>query len=195
VQTDIQIYTNSMARIRERIDFIADMNTNKIEVGSTAFKAELMFVQFRKILEEIAFSTLAANRDEYEKLHANFAVHWKAKAILKELRALNPDFYPVPHKPPVKTGGKTFFGSVQDGFMTPDEFVTLYQASSEVIHTRNPYKGGDPTIRAKYTVAEWIKRIQKLLTWHRAQLINGSVWVVNIPPTGHVNVWAGAPNP
>jgi hypothetical protein len=77
--------------------------------------------------------------------------------------------------------------------MTPDEFVRLYQASSEVLHTRNPYKEGDPTIQAKYTVQEWVSRIQRLLLWHRVQLLSGDTWVVNIPPAGNVHAYPASP--
>ena|SRR5215469_3175866 len=191
--TDIQLYVNSMARIRERINYVQTVNVNKIEVGSTVFKAELMFLNLRKVLEEIAFSTLAANKDVYSTAYTNFSTHWKAKAILEELKKLNTNFYPVALKDPISAGHDRHFEPIQDGYMTPDEFVTLYQASSEVLHTRNPYKEGDPTVQAKYTVQEWVWRIQTLLSLHRVQLLNGSLWIVNIPPTGNVHAWPATP--
>ncbi len=61
--SDIQLYVNSMARVRERINFVQTVNVNQINIPSNAFKGELMFLQFRKVLEEIAFSTIAAHKD------------------------------------------------------------------------------------------------------------------------------------
>ena len=84
---------NSMARVRERINFVQTVNVNKIDVGSIALKAELMCLNFRKVLEEIAFSTLAANKDAYSELYSDFSQHWKAKAIVEKLKKLNPNFY------------------------------------------------------------------------------------------------------
>jgi hypothetical protein len=77
--------------------------------------------------------------------------------------------------------------------MTQDEFVELYQVSSQVLHSRNPYDGSDPTIQAKYTVAEWVTRIQRLLSWHNIELIDETRWLVNIPPEGNVQAWPAAP--
>jgi hypothetical protein len=77
--------------------------------------------------------------------------------------------------------------------MTPDEFVTLYEAASEVLHTRNPYKEGDMVIQAKYTVEDWVARIQRLLSWHNVQLLSGGVWVVNVSATGDVHAYPAAP--
>jgi hypothetical protein len=82
--SDVQIYVNSMARIRERINFIQAVNVNQINIPSTGFKGEFMFLQFRKVLEEIAFSSLAANKDKYTEVYTDFATHWNAKKILKK---------------------------------------------------------------------------------------------------------------
>jgi hypothetical protein len=191
--SDVQLYVNSMARIRERIDFIQALNVNQINIPSTAFKGEFMFLQFRKVLEEIAFSTIATNKDTYSALHANFSVHWKARGILEEVKKLNAEFYPIPLQEPISAGNNQHFELVTDGFMTPEEFVTLYQVSSEVLHSRNPYKQGDPTIQAKYTVQEWVSRIQKLLALHRVQLLNGDMWIVNIPQTEKVKAFPASP--
>jgi hypothetical protein len=192
---DIQLYVNSMARIRERISFIQTVNVNKIEVGSTAFKGELLFLNFRKVLEEIAFSSLAANKDKYTEAWAEFATHWNAKKILRKLDQLNPNFYPVGLNAPVEVApGQKHFEPIPNGFMDRDEFVELYQISSQVLHTRNPYDLSDPTIQAKYTVADWVTRIQKLLSWHNVELIDQTRWVVHIPPEGNVQAWAAVPS-
>lgn len=74
-----------MARIRERINFIQTLNVNKIEVGSTAFKGDLMFLNLRKVLEEIAFSSLASNKGKYTEASADVATHWNTKKILTKL--------------------------------------------------------------------------------------------------------------
>jgi hypothetical protein len=40
--SDVQLYVNSMARIRERINFIQTVEINKINIPSTAFKGEVI---------------------------------------------------------------------------------------------------------------------------------------------------------
>lgn len=188
-ETDVKIYANAMAGIRDRINFIQTVDANNIRLPSTDYKAEVMFLQFRKVLEEIAFSTIAANKDAYSRLRANFSVHWKAKAILEQVKKLNPNFYPVPIKHQNTIGNEHHFDVITGGYMTPDEFVTLYEVSSEMLHTRNPYRDGDEIIQTKYTVQEWVTRIQTLLSWHGTHLLNRESWFIQIPETGPVHAY------
>jgi hypothetical protein len=100
-----RLYANSMSRIRQRIDLVQQVLNREIELGSEAFDAELVYLQLRKVLEEIAFSSLAANKAEYSTLHANFAKHWKAEKILQVLEGVNADFYPQPLAAPISAKG------------------------------------------------------------------------------------------
>ena len=128
----------------------------------------------------MAFSSLVANKEKYSETNAKFSEHWNASRILDTMRKLNPGFYPVPLEAPIWNGHAHHFEPINEGFLTEDDFATLYQASSEVLHTRNPYRESDPTIQVKYTVAEWISRIQALLSWHQVVLLDGGSWVVHI---------------
>ena len=179
--SDAQIYCDCMVRIRHRINVVQTIMSGGIKIGHADQTAELIFVQFRKTLEEIAFATLSANKEKYAEVHANFSKHWRAKDMLAVMDSVNPNFYPVPLQAPIQTApGQKHFEPLTDGFVARDDFVHLYNCSSEALHTRNPYKEGDPTINIKYTVQEWIARFQRLLSWHYATLLNGDVWVVNI---------------
>ena len=193
--SDIQIYCDCMARIRDRINVVQTIMSGGIKIGLADQTAELIFVQFRKSLEAIAFATLSANKEKYSEVHANFAKHWRAKDMLAVLEAINPNFYPVPIPPPVATSpGHKFIGPpLADGFLTKDDFVFLYNCSSQGLHTRNPYKEGDKTINIKYTAQEWVARFQKLLSWHTSELLNGDRWIVNVSGEGRVQAWPVSP--
>ena len=39
-----------------------------------------------------------------------------------------------------------------------------------------------------YTVDEWLARLEGLLRWHRIQLVDGALWLVNMPESGNVHV-------
>ncbi|MEO8097221.1 MAG: hypothetical protein ABI811_05925 [Acidobacteriota bacterium] len=191
-----------MAEIRDRINVVQTIMASGIHIGLPGKPhlqdqtAELIFVQFRKVLEGIAFASLSANREKYSEVHANFAKHWRAKEMLAVMDTLNPGFFPVPLAAPIETSpGHCYFseGAV-DGAFTREDFAVLYQASSEILHTRNPYREGDPTINIKYAVQEWVVRLQTLLTWHRTQLLNGEMWVVQIPGEGKVRTIGGVPD-
>jgi hypothetical protein len=199
--SDIQIYCDTMAQIRDRINVVQTIMSSAIHIGvpgQPALKdqtAELIFVQFRKVLEGIAFASLSANKDKYSEVHANFSKHWRAKEMLAVMDTVNPGFYPIPLPPPVQTSpGNYYFGEpVADGFFTREDFIFLYKCSSEALHTHNPYREDDQTINIKYTVQEWVARLQKLLGWHRTHLLNNDVWVVQIPSAGKVRTVACVP--
>jgi len=156
---------------------------------------KLIFIQFRKCLEEIAFASLSANKEKYSEVYDNLAKHWRAKDMLAVLDKVNPNFYPVPSPAPVQTApGQHLFGEpLSDGFVTREDFVLLYNCSSEILHTRNPYRQGDPVIDAKHTLQEWVSRFQKLLSWHWVQFLNGDRWVVNVPGEGPVTTYSAIP--
>ncbi len=193
--TDIQIYCDCMARIRNRMNVVDRIMSGGISVGHQDQMAELIFVQFRKSLEEVAFATLSANREKYSAVRANFSRHWRAKDMLAVMDGVNPNFYPVPLPPPDETspGQKHFGEPLTDGFHTKEDFILLYNSSSEALHVRNPYREGDATINIKYTVQEWIARFQRLLLWHNTELLNGDRWVVHMPAEGLVRGWSASP--
>lgn len=195
METDIQSYCDCMARLRHRINIVQKIMSGGIQIGHADQIAELIFVQFRKMLEEIAFASLSANKEKYAEAHANFSKHWRAQDMLAVMDAVNPNFYRVPLPAPVEAGlGRKHFGEpLTDGFVTRDDFVFLYKCSSEALHTHNPYREGDPTINIKYTVQQWVARFQRLLSWHGATLLNGDRWIVNIPCEGSVHVYPATP--
>jgi hypothetical protein len=192
--TDIQIYCDNMASVRTRINVVQGVLSGQITTGNDDCNAELIFLQLRKTLELIAFASHSANKPAYSAVHEKFASHWRAKAMLEALEKINPHYYPLPLDAPQEVApGRKHFPTLIDGYMTKEEFISLYNSSSEVLHTRNPFSTKDPTIQIGYTVQEWVARIQRLLRLHVTHLISGDKWVVNIPADGNVQVWAASP--
>jgi len=145
-------------------------------------------------LELVAFASLAANKGAYAKASPKFAEEWRAKQILEKIEKINPGFWPMAlNEPEEISPGRKHFSRPDNGFLSKAEFARLYDVASEVIHTRNPFTGKNPTINTKYSVEEWIARLQRLLTWHRVGLVGGTMWVVHIPEKGDVQVWPAAP--
>jgi hypothetical protein len=192
--TDIQIYCNCMAEVRTRIGVVQGVLAGHITTGNDNCNAELIFLQLRKTLELVAFASLCANKDAYSAAHEKFASHWKAKAMLNALEEINPDFYPVPLDHPQRTAsGAKHFPRSADGFMRTEEFASLYDSCSDVLHTRNPFTPKDPTIQIGYTVQQWVARVQRLLGLHLVHLAGGDKWIVNVPAEGDIQVWHASP--
>ncbi len=186
-----------MVRIRDRINVVQTVMSGSFILGRHDQTAELIFVQFRKVLEEIAFASLSANREKYSEVHANFSKHWRAKDMLTVLDKVNPGFFPIALAPPalISAGppARHHFERLTDGFLTRDDFVFLYKCASEALHTHNPYREGDQTIRIRHRAQEWVTRFQRLLSWHVVTLLNGDVWVTNVPGEGPIQSWPSTP--
>ncbi len=80
-----------------------------------------------------------------------------------------------------------------DEFLTKDDFVSLYDVTGDVLHVRNPFGAQDPVIRMRYSTRQWLERIQALLALHVVHLVDGNVWVVEIPEQGPVKMLLAEP--
>jgi hypothetical protein len=113
--------------------------------------------------------------------------------MLGFVESVNPNYYPVPLQPPRETApGFKIFDRAMQGFLSKEDFVTLYDTSAEWPHCRNPYAPGDPTTNVKYTVDVWSLRIKTLLIWHFVQLADvPELWIVQVANDGPVSAFPG----
>ena len=199
MKSDIQLYCDAMAEIRDRINVVSTILCDRIHIGLPGQpplqdqRTELVFVQLRKVLEGIAFASLSANREEYAEVRERFSADWNATRILDCVKRVNPNFWPVPIGEPIETerGLFHFREAPLDGVFTRDDFERLYTCCAEVLHLPNPYKGGSATVPTANTIENWVRRIQRLLGRHRVGLLSGDVWVVEVPGDGPVRVLLG----
>jgi len=189
---DIEIYCACMERVRHHVSVADTVFAGRIDIGNADLNTELIFLHFRKALEGIAFSSISANREQYAAARAGFATEWNARRMLGFVENVNPNFYPVPLQPPRETApGHKYFDRVKDGFLTKEDFVSLYDISAEVLHSPNPYNPAGFTIDFKHTVDVWSTRIKALLTWHLVQLLGGDkLWVARVANEGAIHAWS-----
>jgi hypothetical protein len=185
-EADCASYCNCMEEIRCRIKVIQSVGEHSTATKYLAFDQELVFLQFRMILEIIAFSSLIANKASYSAAHANFEQHWKANRMLEALEKVNPQFYPVALGSPEQRGGTKHFPPSTALCLTKDDFIFLYDKCGSMLHSRNPFTKEDSTIPLRYSVKDWVLRIQNLLSLHVVHLVNGDVWVVFVPEEGRI---------
>ena len=56
-----------------------------------------------------------------------------------------------------------------------------------MLHSRNPYSPGDPTVNIHYSVEEWLRQIKTFLRWHYSHLVDTpGLWVIQVPNDGPV---------
>jgi hypothetical protein len=187
-----------MERLLPRIHLAQSVFARSVTTGNDGLDAEIVFLQFRKMLEQIAFSSLVANKAVYSAARAKFATDWRATKMLKYLEELNPQFYPEPLKIASVSheAGRRFFKMepLADGFLTKDNFVELYDYCSDVLHARNPYSTAGLVIHVGRPAQDWLSRIQKLVGLHRAQLVTGGMWIGAVPDKdGKVHTYTAEP--
>ena len=191
LMTDIEIYAECIARVRHHLSIVDTVLAGSINTGYADLNAELIFIHFRKGLEELAFSSLSANREKYSQARAGFATEWNARRMLGFVHKVNPNFYPVPLKEPIEQSpGRKHFDLVKEGYLTREDFEVLYDGSAEVLHAPNPYAPGEYNINVKYPADEWSRRIKALLSWHFVQLVDvPGIWLIQVPNAGPVRAF------
>lgn len=172
-----QKYIVQMEEIKRRIESIEKI----VEVSKGQLYlpvvTESVYLQFRKILELIAMSSLVANREAMEKMGRSLrrlGSRWNGHEILRLVEEINPDFYPTPiaenesQDPRVKKE----LTNKATGFLTRGHFSELYnRCCGSVLHADNPF--GNQTnyevLWRKWPV--WMKRIMELLNSHTIRLV------------------------
>ena len=171
-------YCNYLEDVRIRLMTIQGFTQGKTslkELGRDDYDIEFVAIQLRKSLEGIAFSSLIANKNIYSDAYKNFAKHWNPKLLIKDLERVNPEFYPKPLgviSQPDQNGIKNI-EYLEDGYLTKEDFVFLYDKCGKALHTLNPYNK-KKIINLKRSVNDWVNRIIKLLYIHQVSLVDDS---------------------
>lgn len=166
-----------------------------INGGATAvYRAtniESIYLQFRKILELIAFGSLLAHKEAFSKVYAEFSRFWNARRLIEDLERVNPGFYPQPiiEKFDEKRNMRAWLNKTE-GFLTRDDFVALYKECGGILHERNPFADKIDYARYDVNAANWFQKIIGLLDTHTIQLLDDSnLYLVhmNEKQDGHVH--------
>jgi hypothetical protein len=195
---DKQAYCSCMEQVKRRLALVRKVANGEIQTGDADANAEFICFQLRRILELIAFATLAANRDRYSQIRNDVENEWRSKHIFKKLREINPDFYPVPVIPTHVAPNTWHFDLRADGFLTEAEFFLLYDKCSEAVHEWNPFRTDVRLIDFELSLMEWATRIENLLEFHRIRLVDQSdILLVRLsdPKDGKSYVLTGTPQP
>lgn len=179
--TDDIKYATCMEEIKLRQKAITNISDNMNTTTYEMTNIEFVCLQFRKILELIAMASLVANKDQYERVYAKFFRHWKAKQILKDIKGINPNFYPVPTKQVIVDGKVVETINITDGYLTMEDFDNVYNECSEMLHSKNPYNKKTPDLeKLKEKFVDWNSKIITLLSHHQVQLYQSDLqlWVL-----------------
>lgn len=191
------MYCNLMEEIKVRIALIRSIIQGQ-SLGREDFDGEMVSLQLRKCLEIVAFSSLVVNEQIYSQTYSDFSTHWRAKKIVGKIEKLNPDFFPKPiFLANQNEQGVKHFDYIKEGFLTLDDLITLYDKTSSVIHSWNPYRTEPRFVDFGRSVEEWVTRLQLLLDLHIMRGVGlNEFWVVQMVADDHkAHVFSTMPVP
>ena len=192
MEDQAKLYCTLMEDAKQRLALVRQLVEGSISTTRTEFDTELACLSLRRVLELIAFSSLAANKAEYELHYPEFDIHWKAEKILLKLALVNPDFYPVP----VTTEGNNHLSPSTKECLSKEQFSFLYNKCSDVIHTWNPYRKEPRTVNFERPLGEWAELIWNLLGVHYLTIAKSDTkFIVQMhhPSDNLVHVYVAAP--
>lgn len=188
--TNIEIYGSVMKEIKLRTEVIRLFLSGQREARYVPPTVETIGLQFRKTFELILFASLAANRYEYSRAYADFAKHWEAGRLIKNLRKINPNFYP---KPIIEMSSERpeLVRELKDrdqDYLTQGELSVAHGKCGSLMHAANPFaKPIDyPFFQKIFT--EWLTKIVNLLNCHQVHLPGDSgFWLLHMEEEGKGN--------
>lgn len=171
-------YASLMEEIKLRLDVIDPYLRKQKQSEFPGIDFEFVCLQLRKILELVAFGSLVANHRAYSSAHTDFASHWNAKLLLRDMARINPHFYPVPVKesPSEHPGVKAHYTPLTSGFLTEADFVKAYDKCGSVLHALNPYRWENEVHNFGAQIPAWRNKIVALLNRHLIVFPDHPVW-------------------
>lgn len=166
-------YASVMKEIKLRVKVIDHFSlgtSNALYVPTTV---ESIYLQFRKILELVAFGSLIANKDIYSQVRESFAKDWNARLLTKDLCRVNPNYFPraIHEREPEGTEkGNVFIDRVDA--LTESEFVDLYERCGRILHADNPFGSKADWKRYQQDIMQWRQKLLSLLNSHTIRLID-----------------------
>ena len=167
-----------MRTVRSRIAVVDSLLGDAPPESLVQPQIESIYLQYRKILEGIAFSSLASNLVQFEKSYRSFAKYWNAATLFRDLERINPQFYPIPRievPSPDPAISNQLVERASD-YLIKGEFLELYGRTGDILHERNPYSPGQDLDWFARRAAEWRRKIVHLLEIHSIHL-HGSTTV------------------
>ncbi|WP_026363436.1 MULTISPECIES: hypothetical protein [unclassified Agrobacterium] len=170
----IALYTQLMHEIKRRHFSVV---SSVAEPHRLFFKATIVdhcYLQFRKILELIAFSVLSANQAVLSEIHGSISRDYHAEKILRAVEKRFGKVYPRPIVQLLNPspGVKAKFENIETGYLTRSDFSVLYAQCGDVLHGRNPFRKPMDFDGAYEKIDQWSKKITVLLNSHIATIVD-----------------------
>ena len=189
--TAIAQYAEIMKELKLRTKVISALSSGQAHAVFTPSTIESVGLQFRKCFELIAFASLAANQMEYSAAYSNFSKHWEAAKLVKNLKRINPNFYPKPVKeaPTTQFGVTNALVAREGDFLTEAELIEAHGRCGGLMHSANPFAKKFDYDSYIPIFQTWYTKMVNLLNNHEVRLLNDKgFYLVHMQEHGHDEV-------
>ncbi len=184
-------YLSLMEEIKQRTRLVKAIGETSSSLFPMHIRVEMLYLQFRKILELIAMGSLVANADALSQIQPNLHKYWRAKDLLRDIKNINQSFYPEPiiQKESNDPNIRMEWPDRSDDYLTEARFLTLYDNCADVLHARNPYGSKLDYKRLEKMGPKWYLQIINLLNAPIIHLVDeDNIWLIQMgtdikPPT------------
>jgi hypothetical protein len=170
------IYRDCMSEVKQRYLYVGELFPKFIS-AQNEFKKKLILeaiaLQYRKIIELIAFASISANDEEYLDIRSNAGKDWNAKLIFKDISRLNHHFYPKPFKisPDETSKDINIIDPIENGFLKQEEAINLYDRCGSLLHAENRFGSYIDSIQQYEYLLSIKEKLYKLLERFEVYLI------------------------
>jgi hypothetical protein len=147
-----EIYYGLMQDAKIRIRAIQRTST-EFEKNSEKWPMDIEFsyLQIRRVIENIVFSSLIKESDRYRTLrttegaqktndHGDAEKDWETERILKKLNSLSPHALPIPIKKPILQDNGTLHFDRKKISVNHARLIEIYKKCGGYMHSMNPLK-------------------------------------------------------
>jgi len=178
MQTIVNLYATCMEEVKKRTEAIRMVHDKKYSTPFSITNTEFMALQLRKILELIALGNLVANREQYETVRASFQTDWNAKAIIKTIKKINTNYFPIGviRKPSKYPKVVCEWENKTENILTEELFEKAYDEMSCLLHSKNPFSNKEENLNEiNLKILLYMNLIINLLNEHTIKLCNGDI--------------------
>ena len=171
-KTVISKYAHFMRQIRRRTSVIARcIHHNQRGRSVTGYREtdiDLCYLQLRKCLELIMFSSVIAHNAFGLELSKHLRdKEYNASQIVKKIRSLNPNYYPVPVRDVNPENGIRKVDKINAGYLTEADLCELYdRVCGKLLHANREDLYSDRIDEHFAEITKYHSKLIKLLNHH-----------------------------
>ena len=172
---EVDKYLECMNELKRLMSFASKYlkNRQNLRFENLQITIEILCLQYRKIFELIAISSLSTNKKSFTKKHDHILYGYQPEKIMSGIRKINPKFYQVPViNIPKNNEPIYYFKERETDIFSDKELCKAWKLCSEYLHIRNPFKtglNGDVILNLFF---EWHQKIVNHFYNHSIMLSN-----------------------